>query len=196
MSQGQITEGSERCKIIKKTITTYNPKTILEIGTWKGMGSTKCILDSIDDSVEFISLESNMEFFNIARNNLSSYSSKFKQIYGRIIEIDEVLEFSKEVDLTPQQKGWLDEDIKNFNKCENVFDNLPEVFDLIFLDGGEFSTYPEWTKLKSRSKIILLDDINVLKCNKIYNELIDDPNYELLDKTNEGHGFCCFYKKD
>ena len=47
MTQGQITENTERCKIIKNVIDTYKPNTVLEIGTWKGMGSTKRIVDAI-----------------------------------------------------------------------------------------------------------------------------------------------------
>lgn len=194
MSQGQITEGSQRCNIIKKSIAEYNPKTILEIGTWKGLGSTKCILDVISDDVDFYSLESNKDFFNTAKNNLSSYSHKFKQIFGRIIDIDEVIEFSNSITLTSQQKVWLEEDLKNFQNCENVIDLLPKKIDMILLDGGEFSTYPEWEKLKNRCQLILLDDINVLKCEKIYSELINNPEYKLLEETKEGYGFCLFKK--
>ena len=65
---------------------------------------------------------------------------------------------------------------------------------MILLDGGEFSTYPEWEKLKNRCHLILLDDINVLKCEKIYSELINNPEYKLLEETKEGYGFCLFKK--
>ena len=54
---GQITEQTERCNLLKTTIKNYNPTTIVEIGTWKGLGSTKCILDSMDANCKFISLE-------------------------------------------------------------------------------------------------------------------------------------------
>ena len=46
-SQGQILDGSQFGVWIDKIITEYKPNTIVEIGTWKGLGSTKRIIDSI-----------------------------------------------------------------------------------------------------------------------------------------------------
>ena len=40
----------------------------------------------------------------------------------------------------------------------------------------------------------MLDDIEVFKCKKIYEELITNTSYLLLDKTEEGNGFCVFKK--
>ena len=93
MTQGQITENTERCEIIKNVINTYKPNIILEIGTWKGLGSTKCIIDSIGDGVSFLSLETNKSFYDIAVENLKGYQDKVKLIYGRIVEKDEILNF-------------------------------------------------------------------------------------------------------
>ena len=39
--QGQIILDSERGRLLKQIIHEYNPKKIVEIGTWKGLGSTK-----------------------------------------------------------------------------------------------------------------------------------------------------------
>jgi hypothetical protein len=53
--------------------------------------------------------------------------------------------------------------------------NLPKVFDVILLDGGEFTTYYEFQLLKNRCKILMLDDINVDKCKLIVSEILADP---------------------
>ena len=50
-------------------------------------------------------------------------------------------------------------------------------------------------KLKSRTKIVALDDIRETKTKQIYLELSEDNNYELIDSTSEGNGFCVFNKK-
>lgn len=192
MNDGQIIAGTERYDIIKKTINEFNPKTILEIGTWKGMGSTKCILDCISEGVEFYSLESNKEFFDIAKNNLKEYDNKFNQIFGKIIETEQVIDYVKDYTLSKDEETWLEEDILNFKSCDNVINLIPEKIDLLLLDGGEFSTYLEWLILKERVKIVMLDDIDVFKCKRIYEELIKNTNYSLLYKTEEGNGFCVF----
>jgi hypothetical protein len=194
MTQGQITENTERCEIIKNVINTYKPNIILEIGTWKGLGSTKCIIDSITDNVSFLSLETNKSFYDISIENLKGYENKVKLIYGRIVEKDEILNFVRTINLNRWEEQWLREDLENVDKCENILNEIPKKIDLLLLDGGEFSTYPEWLKLKDRSTIIMLDDTTVTKCKKINDELKSSENYTLIFETLEGHGFSVFKK--
>jgi hypothetical protein len=193
--QGQITPSSERGRILKKIIEDYKPKNIVEIGTWKGMGSTLCIVQNLNYNSNFISIESNKVFYEIAQKNLSDYSNKVKLEYGKIIENNEIEDFIKNVDLNNEQKKWLFDDLENFNRCPNILNKIPKEIDFLLLDGGEFSTYSEWHNLKNRVKIVALDDINVLKCELIVKELNNDSDYEIIDNTNEGYGFCVFIKK-
>jgi hypothetical protein len=185
---------SERGQILKKTIQNYNCKKIVEIGTWKGMGSTLCILESMLPDSEFVTLESNKTFFDIAVNNLKEYEGKFKMVYGSIVSYDEVSSFSSNYNLESFKQEWLKEDLDNINMCPNVIDEIPSEIDFLLLDGGEFSTYPEWNKLKNRTKIVALDDIREIKTSLIHHELTNDKNYELLEKTNDGNGFSIFKK--
>lgn len=192
--QGQILETSERGVILKKVINVYKPKNIVEIGTWKGLGSTKCILDSISDEMIFYSIESNKEFYEIAKQNLEQYHNKFNLLYGAIINEEELNNHIKTLILDDTQNSWLKSDLNDIKKCENIENLLPEKIDFLMLDGGEFSTYLEWLKLKDKTKIVALDDVKSLKCNQIYRELRENPNYELIEETNEGNGFCAFKK--
>lgn len=195
MSQyGQMNESTERWKLIQKTIKNNDFTNIVEIGTWKGMGSTLAVLTSMGDETNFYSLESNFDFYKIAKKNLESYNNKFKLIYGRIIEEKDVLEFTNDLILTNEQKSWLSEDLKNMNQCSNIYSDLPKKIDFLLLDGGEFSTYKEWELLKDRSRFVGLDDIKTFKCKKIYKEMLQDDSYELIEETNEGNGFCIFLK--
>jgi len=192
--QGQMIQSSERGQILKKTIQNYNCKKIVEIGTWKGMGSTLCILESMLPDSEFVTLESNKTFFDIAVNNLKEYEGKFKMVYGSIVSYDEVSSFSSNYNLESFKQEWLKEDLDNINMCPNVIDEILDEIDFLLLDGGEFSTYPEWNKLKERTKIVALDDIREIKTSLIHHELTNDKNYELLEKTNDGNGFSIFKK--
>jgi predicted O-methyltransferase YrrM len=174
MIQGQILEDSVRGTLIKKILDEYKPFNIVEIGTWKGLGSTKVILDNLNYDSNFISIESNREFYEIAKKNLSHYSNKVDLKIGRIIELNDVESFIKNQPLNQEQKNWLDEDIKNLQNTENIIHEIPQKINFLLLDGGEFSTYVEWTKLKNKSEIIALDDTRVLKCKKIYEEMIEN----------------------
>jgi hypothetical protein len=192
--QGQITPDTLRGKAIKSTIQQNDCNKIVEIGTWKGMGTTLCILQSMKDGCDFTTLESDITMYDIANNNLKEHKDKLKMIYGSISEISEINEFVSDIYLDDQQKGWLDYDIESIKNCPNVLNLLPESIDFLLLDGGEFSTYSEWMKLKSRSEIVALDDINCLKTRRIFKELVNDSNYVLLHLINEVNGFAIFQK--
>lgn len=191
---GQINETTIRWGLLQRIIKENDFKTIVEVGTWKGLGSTLAVIKSKNDDTVFISLESNLEFYNIAKNNLKEYSNNVNLIYGKLIDINEVQTFVDSVSLTTEQRMWLEHDINDFKNCPQVLDLIPKQIDLLILDGGEFSTYCEWNVLKDRVKYVILDDINVLKCQKIYKELTNNNQYILIDETSEGNGFCIFKK--
>jgi len=191
---GQINVTSERGIKLTQNIENNSYKTIVEIGTWNGLGSTLCILKSKKNDAKFITLEANKNFFDIAKNNLSTYSDKIEMIQGSIIEHEELLEYSLSLDLNKEQRTWLTEDLNNLKNKQNVLNLIPDEIDFLLLDGGEFASYLEWKKLESRTKVVALDDVNVLKNNRVMNELNQNPNYKIIDKTNEGHGFIIFEK--
>jgi hypothetical protein len=67
--------------------------------------------------------------------------------------------------------------------------DLPEIFDVIVLDGGEFTTWYEYLQLKDRCKILALDDTLVCKCKKIVEEIKSQPNkWRVLMESNERNG--------
>ena len=198
-TQGQILEGSTFGNWLETIITIYRPQTIVEIGTWKGLGSTKRIIDSIgksDQGAEFYSLEANKGFHDIACANLSAVADKVHLLYGRIVEVDAINEFVQRNEISPVQSIWLQNDLIDFAKCENVLPRLPERIDFLLLDGGEFSTYAEWCKLKDRTKIVALDDTKELKNLEIRQQLLDDPRYELIVDSQERNGFAIFKLTD
>jgi hypothetical protein len=193
--QGQIQLSSKRCELMRKTLEKYKCKNVVEIGTWKGMGSTLCIIKSLSPNSNFITLESNKSFYDAAKSNLESYQDKLNMIYGSIVSIDEITDFASDLNLDEEKRSWLYEDLQNIKLCPNVLNDIFDNIDFLLLDGGEFSTYKEWEKLKKRTNIVALDDVTEIKTNKIYNELSKDINYELVGYVEEGNGFCIFIKK-
>jgi hypothetical protein len=89
-------------------------------------------------------------------------------------------------------KTWNDVDIINMKRC-NLFlnrSNIPLIFDVILLDGGEFTTYYEYKLLEDRCKILMLDDTNTNKCRLIVKDIISKPDkWEILKMGNTRNGF-------
>lgn len=93
-------------------------------------------------------------------------------------------------------KKWNEVDVLNMQCCKVFLErqNIPNVFDVILLDGGEFTTYFEFQLLKDRCRLLLLDDINVDKCKKIVEEIRANPKKWTIVKednfTRNGFMIC------
>ena len=203
MTQGQIVSTTKLGVEIKRIIKEYKPSSIIEFGTWKGLGSTKQVIDGIieaDYKPElFLSFETNSLFYKIAKNNLKQYEDIVKLIHGRIIGISELKTRLKDIEgeLGEGQElekilQYFGEDIENYEKCENVLQKIPTEIDLLILDGGEVSTYLEWQKLKDRANIVILDDSNLLKTKRVAAETLLDENFKLVKMSDERNGHYIF----
>ena len=207
---GQINRGSKAGEAIYALSNDKDNMIFVETGTWNGQGSTKCIMDALfkrDDESVLYSIESHRIFYDQARQYwdpiIAMYKrEKLKLILGRIIEPSEVMTIEEveagEVQLShPDWRDWHAGDMRYYNEaeCLNVCDDLPEKIDVLLLDGGEFSSYAEYLRLKDRTKIILLDDSNVLKNYKVKKELLSSDKWLLLlDYSHERNGFIGFQR--
>lgn len=199
---GQINLGSKFGDLINSISKQDSVKNIVEIGTWNGLGSTICVLDALINYTDkkFYSIELYPDMFLVAKNNLSNYLNlpNFHLLNGRIIERDDVYWFdhsSIQFGLDEHARLYYRSDIDYLQSTENVLRLLPESIDFLILDGGEYTTYPEWHLLKDRTRIVALDDTAVLKCSKIREELLSDVKYRVIeDVLNDRNGFSIFEK--
>jgi hypothetical protein len=197
---GQINRGSQLGDIIYDMCKQDDIKTIVEIGTWNGMGTTKCIYDSIieNDKMDYLvySLESNTFFYNQAICNLPKIEN-FNIILGRIIEIEDLInidecddKFFIPISHKEIVRGWLVDDLQNYKNIENVLNQMPDKIDLLILDGGEFSSLSEFKKLKDRTTYFVLDDTLLIKNNEVADIMRNDSSYQILyDNISDRNGF-------
>jgi hypothetical protein len=188
-NKGQISN-DRFSEVIKKYAKDLSNKTFLEIGTWNGLGSTKQFVDMLktrNDEYIFYSLECNSDKCNDAKK---LYVSEDKvHILNEVLFNDEPNNFHE---IFPQcisnemYKEWHRVDMGNMKKC-NIFlerTDLPKIFDVVLLDGGEFTTYFEYQLIKDRCRYLLLDDINVAKCTKIVEEIKSEPTkWEVIEEN-------------
>lgn len=191
---GQICNDSFSTEIINYA-SNLNYKSFLEIGTWNGLGSTMAFSTGFknrEDDYIFYSLECNKDKC-IDAAKLYTNNDKI-HILNEVIWNEQPNDFYK---IFPQclsnntYKHWNEVDIINMKNCNLFLDrpNLPEIFDVILLDGGEFTTYYEFQILKTRCKILMLDDINVDKCKLIVEEIKSDKSWKIIKSDNLRNGY-------
>lgn len=198
---GQIQNNSNFGKILKTIAQRVDVKSIVEIGTWNGLGSTLCILESIQNKeAAFISIELIKEMYSQAKNNLKDYSNKVTLLNGTIVSAEDLNWFDIEEakhNFKPIEREHFNlyylKEIEAIRVANNVLNQIPKTIDFLILDGGEYSTYPEWQILKSRTKIVALDDTTVLKTKKIRSELLSDNEWQLVtEDQSDRNGYAIF----
>ena len=188
---------------IRKLSNLSHVKTILEIGSSSGAGSTKAFVQSISqrpdsNDVSFYCLElSNVRFAALQQSlsahpfakplNLSSVSTQ------RFPSEDEVRNFytSRDTKLNSWPLGtiltWRQQDIDYILQSGRDVDGVLAVksshdienFDMCLIDGSQFTGSAELADLIG-SGYILLDDTETFKCRNAFETLDKHPDYELL----------------
>lgn len=166
---GQLSNETESGILMTNFIHQYNISNVLEIGTWNGLGSTLTILNALKNNSKnfsFISIESDKIFHEQAIKNLKN-ENNIELKLGRLFEIHELPNVQElDLELFGLNKGdyeWYLQDLRRYKKIKNIYNELPLNFDFILFDGGEFSTYPEFIKLYTRTKFFALDDTEKYK---------------------------------
>lgn len=201
---GQITLDQPIGQAIRDLVALPTVHSILEIGTWTGHGSTKCIVEGLKnkpaDSYIFYSLEANSEKCALARGLYKDMPNV--HILDEVIlngrQPDEHIIFPQLL-FNPTFRHWHDVDIDNMVGKKKFLERpeLPAIFDVILLDGGEFTTWYEYLALRDRCRFLILDDTRVAKCARIVEELKSQPEkWHILYEGNERNGNLIAVRKD
>jgi FkbM family methyltransferase len=200
--------------IIQEIARTEDIKTVLEIGSSSGGGSTEAFVTGLRDNPHqpqlFCMEVSQPRFAELSKRyehekfvkcyNVSSVAIEEFPDRSAVIDFyhnsdSDLKKFPLEVVL-----GWLQQDIeyvRNAGVSANGIrqvkqDNQIEDFDLVLIDGSEFTGISELKEVYG-SKFILLDDITTFKNHTNHYRLIDDPNYVLVSSsTSVRNGYSVF----
>ena len=195
---------------IRKLSADTKNKTFLEIGTWNGLGSTKVFaetLESRNSDYIFYSLECNTDKSEMAAMLYSEYKNihilnevlfnkkplNFNEIYPDYFYIFNHLGMYRKSKIN---NHWNKVDFVNMENCKLFLDrdNLPDIFDVVLLDGGVYTTYFDYQILKNKCNYLLLDDTGIAKNNKIVEVIKDNFTYwDILEEdlsSRNGHLVC------
>lgn len=195
--------GNEIYNICKNT--TY--KTFCEIGTWNGRGTTRCVVQAIIDKENsehniFWSVEADPKFYDLAVNFYSDKSNFFLHLLKGTVNTKGVMT-REEVQNHPLFQSiyghyvlHYDTEYNSFKNSEYVGNSIGENIDVAILDGGEFSTEGDFDFFRNRNvKVFILDDVNVIKCSRIRQELLQNPEYRLYkEDLSDRNGWSIFMK--
>jgi hypothetical protein len=197
MESGQITIAHEGGRLLRAYAGLPDVHTIVEIGTWNGMGSTRCLLGGMatrpPGDCTLWSYEVCREMHARALANNPDLAPNIRLIWGRLTkDLVHPDEFADEffLDYSRDDKFvWYNQDRSAIEGARDVFDTLPPHIDLLVLDGGEFSTWHEWRLLRHRFTYCFLDDTRQIKCARIVEEVRDRPDmYRVVWEAQEGNG--------
>jgi len=193
---GQINSDSVFGSFITKFSSDPKVKSIVDVGSWNGLGSTKCIMDGIQErtDVHVYSYENKKEFWEVAHKNWEN-NEKISVIYGRltnrIMSREEIESHPKFANVKDHYVLWYEDDVKCFKESPSV--QPPDKIDLVVFDGGEFSTQGDWDVIsKYKPLYIALDDTHVIKCSFIEAELEKNPEYIKVASGNDRNGWSIF----
>jgi hypothetical protein len=203
---------------ITRLAATLEITTILEIGSSSGGGSTEAFINGLSANPKktiLYCLEVSLPRFQA-----------LKQRYGQLPFVhclnassvpvasfpstDQVREFysthTTKLNLYPLEQvlGWLEQDIRYINEWQVLGEGINEIkvrnciqtFDMVLIDGSEFSGEAELERVYG-ARYILLDDVASYKNFTNRARLIHDSDYELFcENLNLRNGYSIFKKKD
>ena len=197
---GQINLHSKAGKYIYDLCKQDDVSTIVEIGTWNGCGSTKCVTEAISGTNKhIISIEVNKSMYLTAAN-IHKGNTNITLLNGYItnetVNFDDLSEeYFTDYDRATKKK-WLYEDLENLKNSDCCIEKIPKKIDLLILDGGEFSGYFDFKALHNRAKYIFLDDTR-LPCIKNHQSLKDlTITHKCLINSDDRNGFAVFVRDE
>ncbi|MBD2627872.1 FkbM family methyltransferase [Trichormus variabilis] len=203
---------------IHKIARQEDIKTVLEIGSSSGEGSTEAFVmglrENPNNPILFcmeISKPRFAELQNRYRNDLFVKCYNFSSVsLESFPKQQEVIDFYRSnitnLNLYPLERilSWLNQDIE-YVKNSGVDDsgikrvkqeNNIDYFDVVLIDGSEFTGVAELNEVYG-AKFICLDDITTFKNYINHHKLLNDSSYILISQnTSVRNGYSIFKKKD
>lgn len=190
--------------IIQEIASQADITTVLEIGSSSGEGSTEALVKGLQNNPNnptLFCIEASKARFEALRERYQSQS--FVKPYNvssvaidKLPDEEEVTrfyyEYKTELNWLPLSEilKWLEEGksyLQGQGLTENGIqkiknENQIDTFDLVLLDGSQFTGFEELQDIYG-AKYIILDDIATFKNHKTHRTLLADPNYKLVEKN-------------
>ncbi|MDD1413699.1 FkbM family methyltransferase [Dolichospermum sp. ST_con] len=211
-------KNDEFYNLIQEIAATSNIKSILEIGSSSGGGSTEAFVKGIQNNphkptlycmevsqVRFAQLQQTYSYADFVKcYNLSSIAVESFPTKEEVIEFYNTSRTGLNNYPLEEVLRWLDQDIAyvvSSGASENGIKRIKEensidYFDVVLIDGSEFTGESELAEVYG-ARILLLDDINTFKNYRSYHKLLKDSNYRLIQHNfSLRNGYAIFQRQE
>jgi hypothetical protein len=204
--EGQINLGTPFGNEIYSICRNSSYKTFCEIGTWNGRGTTRCVVQALLDKENtydniFWSVEADPKFYHMATE---FYGDKYPFLHllkgtvntRGVMSREEVQNHRLFQSIYGHYVLHYDTEYNSFHNSEYVGSRIGENIDVAILDGGEFSTEGDFDFFRNKNvKVFILDDVCVIKCSRIREELLQNPDYKLFkEDLSDRNGWSIFMR--
>ena len=186
---GQVRSDSELGRWITMLSSLAATRSIVEVGTWRGNGTTRQIALGLAQrqrgDATAVCVEADREMAAEAARRHQSNAS-IRVVWGRLVGPEDV----DDSGLTAEEQQWLTDDLARLRDAPWALPEIPDQIDLLILDGGEFTTRAEFELLHNRvTRWILLDDTRTRKCRQIV-ETVRSPesHFAVVAESDERNG--------
>ncbi|MBG1267032.1 class I SAM-dependent methyltransferase [Nostoc sp. WHI] len=202
---------------IQKIAKEEDIKTVLEIGSSSGQGSTEAFVTGLRENpnkpILFCMEVSKVRFAELKNNYKNEYFVKCYNMSSvpvkKFPNEKEIIDFYNShhtnLNLYPLERvlSWLRQDIEYVNNSgvsdngiQKIKDeNNIDCFDLVLIDGSEFTGQAELDEIYG-AKFICLDDITTFKNYQNFNRLLSDSDYILImSNQNIRNGYAIFQRR-
>lgn len=198
-AEGQINRKTEFGDFIYN-LARDGPADWVEVGTWNGLGSTKCILDGFaerTDNPRLATYEADPLMFGVATENLHAHpAARCAQfIQNKLAHPSGFIDHPL---IIPESDKKDEHYIYHYDRERVLYiyskgEAAPFAPQVVLLDGGLYSGYADWLNVdKSRLMYVLLDDITCVKNKAVYDELLKDRAWICVKTSHERNGWAAF----
>jgi hypothetical protein len=192
---GQIHGKTELGAWITMISSLRDVRTIVDVGTWSGAGSTLCVAKGVKKKLPEYRRGTKVLGFEIDEGMAAKAKRKLDKfdfvqvVYGSLVDSEQL---DRDL-LTSDESSWLKADLEKMTRAPIVLEQVPQFVDLLILDGGEFSSQAEFFALRDRiAGWVILDDIRTRKNKKVFSFLVRDDSFCLMWVTDERNGAAIF----
>lgn len=171
---------------------------IVEIGTGGGMGSTNCLMLGMKDQVHFLTVEADFYNFDDAKSfGMKMYPNlSVTYLHGVLHRMIKPYWLPGEA-VKQHREMWEWENKARLNAP--LVHVVHPVIDLLFLDGGEFTSDGDFLLLWDQAKVIVMDDTNLAKAVKNANNchLLARAGWEVIaDHPDNRNGWAAYRRPE
>lgn len=193
MPQAEILAADRFGRAIIQTIREHAYESVLEIGSMDGLGSTQVLIEALRHAGDprLVCLEidrerfrhlswvvRNMPWVTALRQPSISLASMTPRDFDRDVWQSPYNHLKYERDLV--ETWWLETMDQMATGEPGYLETSDATFDVILIDGSEFTGYDDYRLAKHRCRCLMLDDVHhAYKCARAHAELASDPSWRL-----------------